>query len=265
MEYLLDMWPLLLGLAAIIGAVYWSQWRDGRREDEAHAQALAAFAATFGGTVVTHHPAPWSASLLPPFQRHTDGVIGLLTTVRRPRFSVAVEFQRGPWRVRISEAWMRKRTKHGRGRQRSIYEHRIDVATAELAPLKISRRWHTDFRGQPLNPDHILAKGGKPVTEPPATVAQRQGPWAPAAVSAPANQDLAAYTCDHAAAARMLNAHSTAWLLDRLHALPPLLTFESCLLYATMPGRIDPSEVMQTVDTLLGLLDCVPASAPIAR
>ncbi|GAA1207121.1 hypothetical protein [Prauserella alba] len=264
MEYLLDMWPLLLGLAAIgFGGQYLVNRKD-RQKDAAHLAALREMAAPLNGAVLTHGQADaWSAELWPPFEMKTRGA-RRWTVRRKPRFEVAVEFTRGPWRVRLSEASIRQRS--ASRRVHTHYEHRIDIATADLPPLKVAERRDTDWMGKPLDPNSEVALLGAPIIkEPPATVAQRQGHWVQAAISAPANQQLAAFTCDPASAARMLNAHSTAWLLDRMYAMPRILTFESGLLYTTAPGRIDPARVMPAVDTMLGLLDCVPASAPAHR
>jgi len=94
---------------------------------------------------------------------------------------------------------------------------------------------HTDVDGRPIDPD-----AGATAPRAPATVAARGGAWVETPVSAPANQHLAAFTGDHAAAARMVNAQATAWL----------------------PGRIDPAKDVETVNTLLGLLDCIPEASP---
>ncbi|MCR3719856.1 MULTISPECIES: hypothetical protein [Prauserella salsuginis group] len=261
METLLKMWPLLLGLAAIgFGGQYLATRKD-RRKDDVHVAALREMAAPLNGAVLTRGQADgWSAALWPPFEMTTRG-LRRFSVRRKPRFDVAVEFTRGPWRVRISEASIRQRS--ASRHVNTHYEHRIDIVTADLPPLKVAERRDTDLMGKPLDPNSEVALLGAPIIkEPPATVAQRQDHWVQAAISAPANQHLAAFTSDHAAAARMLNAHATSWLLDRQRRQPHRYTFESGLLYTTSPGRIDPFEATETVNTMLGLLDCIPGAAP---
>lgn len=261
MEYLLDMWPLLLGLAALFLYGIWSSRRRARKEAEANLAALHEMAKPLNGTVLTGDQAEgWSTGLWPPFAMKNRGLLRL-SRRSKPQFGMAVEFTRGPWRVRISQASQRSRTANRRFV--TTFEHRIDIATADLPPLKVSQRQYTDFRGRPYDPDdEAFLFGSTLLKEPPATVEQRQDHWVQAAVSAPANQHLAAFTSDPAAAARMLNGNATAWLLDRQRSMPRLLTFESGLLYATAPGRIDPFDATETVNTMLGLLDCIPGAAP---
>lgn len=262
MGVLLEMWPLFLGFAVIGFAGHYFVSRKDRQKEDAHLAALREMAKPLNGTVLTRGQADgWSAALWRPFEMTTRG-LARLAVKRNARFDVAVEFTRGPWRVRISEASIRQRATSGRHASTS-YEHRIDVATADLPPLRVADRRTTDFRGRPVDPDNGPTPGdGSVLTEQPATVAQRQGHWVQAAISAPANQRLAAFTSDPAAASRMLNAQATSWLLDRQNMLPRLYTFESGLLYTTAPGRIDPFEVTETVNTMLGLLDCIPGAAP---
>ncbi|GAA1244017.1 hypothetical protein GCM10009676_32150 [Prauserella halophila] len=256
------MWPLLLGFAALGFGGYYLSRRKDRQQDEDHVALLHEMAAPLGGTVLTRgHADGWSAALWPPFEMTTRG-LARLAVRRKPRFDVAVEFTRGPWRVRISEASIRRRTT-GPGHTSTSYEHRIDIVTADLPPLRVTEQRDADFMGRPADPNNDPAPGdGSLLTEAPATVVQRQGHWVRAAISAPANQHLTAFTSDHAAAARMLNAQATSWLLDRQRTWPRMYTFESGLLYTTAPGRIDPFEVTATVNTMLGFLDCIPGAAP---
>ncbi|MBB3049172.1 hypothetical protein FHS23_000167 [Prauserella isguenensis] len=261
LSVLLDMWPLLLGLAALLLYGIRSSRRRARQEAEANLAQLHEMAKPLNGTVLTGDQAEgWSTGLWPPFERNNRG-LRRFGRRSKPQFGMAVEFTRGPWRVRISQASQRSRTANRRFV--TTFEHRIDIATADLPPLKVSQRQYTDYRGRPHDPDDEAFLFGSPlVKEPPATAEQRQDHWVQAAVSAPANQHLAAFTSDPAAAARMLNGNATAWLLDRQRSMPRLLTFESGLLYATAPGRIDPFGATETVNTMLGLLDCIPGAAP---
>ncbi|KID32495.1 hypothetical protein HQ32_00364 [Prauserella sp. Am3] len=235
----------------------WSSRRGRRRQDTAHAVVLEEFAAGLGGTVHRKRQAgAWSAHLKPPFDRQLAGFRRFLTT-HRPRNEYAVEFARGPWRVRISDASLERRWLPPVPDD-TIHERRVEIATADIAPLVLQVKQHTDVDGRPIDPD-----AGATAPPAPATVAARGGAWVETPVSAPANQHLAAFTGDHAAAARMVNAQATAWLLDRLHPMAPrIFTFESGLLYVTLPGRIDPAKDVETVNTLLGLLDCIPEASP---
>ncbi|MCP2253028.1 hypothetical protein LY13_001772 [Prauserella aidingensis] len=259
---LLDMWPLLLGLAAIFGGGQYLASRKDRQEEKAHLDALREMATPLSGTVQTRDEAgAWSAALWPPFEMETRGARRLAVR-RKPRFEVAVEFTRGPWRVRISEASIRQRST-GPSKISTSYEHRIDIVTTDLPPLRLTEQPDTDVTGRAIDPDSpFTPQDGSLVTEPPVTVAQRQGHWVQAAIASPANRYLAAFTSDHAAAARMLNTEATSCLLNRQRMFPRVYTFESGLLYTTAPGRIDPFEVTRTVNTMLGLLDCIPGAAP---
>jgi hypothetical protein len=40
------------------------------------------------------------------------------------------------------------------------------------------------------------------------------------------------------------------------------LTFESGLVHTTLPKRIDPEELLPTVDAIVGLLDRIPVATP---
>jgi hypothetical protein len=159
--------------------------------------------------------------------------------------------------VRVSEASMKKNVSNGTS---TFYEHRIEVATAQLAPMKISRRWRTDFRGRPLAPDHILAQGGGAVHEAPLTV--QQGQWLQARLPAPVDGEFVAFTSGLPSLARALNPQAAEWLVAQAGSLPVLLTFEAGLLFATMPDRIDPDHLLPMVDAMLGLLDRIPGAAP---
>jgi hypothetical protein len=182
--------------------------------------------------------AAWSAALLPPFKSYTGGFINRRLTVRKPRFETALDFRRGPCAVRVSEASMKRSVSNGTS---TFHEHRIEVATAPLVPMKLNRRLHTDVLGRPVKPGHVLARVNLPV---------------------PVDTDWVAFTSDPYRASRALAPEATAWLSEQLGSLPWSLTFENGLLYTTWPTRIQPETLLTTVDALLGLLDRIPGSAP---
>lgn len=259
-DFYLRISLFLVLFGAVLGLVFWLMRRKERKGNRAQAEALAALAARLGGAVAAPPAAPWSADLSPPFRTNTQGLVNRVLTVSRPRFETTLDFRRGPWAVRVSEASMKRSVSNG---TRTFYEHRIEVATGQLAPMKISRRWAADFLGRPLGPDHLLAQGGEPVREAPMTVAQRQEEWLQARLPAPADTEFAVFTSDLRSAARMLSPQAVEWLAEQAGTLPFLLTFEAGLLYATMTNRIEPGDLLTVVDAMLGLLDRIPGAAPV--
>jgi hypothetical protein len=260
-DFILRISPLVAIFAALFGLLVWWGQRKERRKNHEHAEELAALAARLGGAVTGPAEASaWSARLAPPLKGDSQGLVNRLSTVAKPVFKTALDFRRGPWRVRVSEASMKKSVSNGTS---TFYEHRIDVATADLPPLKISRRLATDFLGRSLAANHVLAQGGAPVREAPVTVAQRQGEWAQIMVPEPASAEFVAFTSDPHGAAGMLNPGVLEWIVQQAGHLPLMLTFEAGLLYATMPGRIDTARLLPTVDAMLGLLDRISGAAPM--
>jgi hypothetical protein len=258
-DFYLDISLFVVLLGAVIGLVFWLLRRKEQKANRAHAEALKALAGRLGGTVIGSAEATaWSAELCPPFARDAEGLINRLGTVRRPRFESALDFRQGSWRVRVSEASMKKNTSAG---TRTFSEHRIEVATAQLAPMKICRRLHTDFHGRPLRPDHPATQAG-PAREVPVSVAQRPQDWLQAGLPAPADHEFVAFTSDLPSAARMLNPEAVEWLVEHAGSLPVMLTFEAGLLYATLGDRIDPNHLQSTVGAILGLLDRIPGATP---
>lgn len=255
MEILLEMWPLLLALLAFGAYMSWSNWRKRRRDNESVDAALTDLAANFGGQVLHGADAGVrSGALSPMLHRQTTG-LRALTTRRKPRPEIAVQFTTGPWQVRISEC-----SAASTSARKPITSTASRSPPPSWPPLKLTERRHVDLGGRPIDQNSAEAIGD--VDEAPVTVAQRQGQWVQAAVDAPAGDDLAAFTTDHAAASRMLNDRATSWLVDRLYGTHRTLTFEAGLLYTTTSGRIDGGEVTRTVNTMLGLLECIPEAAP---
>ncbi|XVS64386.1 hypothetical protein ACQPYE_40135 [Actinosynnema sp. CA-299493] len=265
-EYWIRLAPLLAIIAALFGLLLWWRWRGDRKEERAHAETLTAFAGTLGGRVVD--PAgsrDWSAGLLAPMRGETDGLINRLGTVSRPRFETALEFRRGGWAVRVGEASVRKVAQNG---TRTDYEHRIEVATARLVPMRISRRNHggTDFWGRPLPAENISAQGGELVGEVPVTVAAEGGRWHRVAFPpGPFDARFAVFTSDPAAVSGVFDPEVVEYLLDQAHGLPSLLHFEAGLVFGTLPRRIGPGHTLNAIDAVLGLLDrmgVAPAHPP---
>jgi hypothetical protein len=242
---------------SLLGLLFWWRWRSDRKEESEHTDALAAFADSVGGRVAD--PADvhaWSAELLPPMKNDTDGVSGWLGTVRPPRFEAALDFRRGNWPVRVTEASMEKANSSSSATK---YQHRIEVATALVPPMKIGRRILVDFRGRPLAPDRARAAG--PAAEAPITVAREQRQWLPTRLPDPLDREFEVFTIDPGAVVRAFTPQVVEWILGQagdnpfVSAMPLLLTFEAGLVYTTSPQRIDPDHVLPKVDLILGLLD----------
>ncbi|MGM1059227.1 hypothetical protein [Saccharothrix sp. Mg75] len=257
MEYVLDLAPLIAIILGLLGLVFWWRWRSNRKEQREHADALTALATTLGGRVVGPDEArPWSAELLPPMQSDTEGFIGWLGTVRRPRFETALDFQRGGWSVRVSEASMEKATSDS---SNTFYEHRVEVATSLLPAMKICRRLHVGFGGRPLSPAQAQAAG--PAGEPPVTVVRDQLDWSQVRLPEPANHEFTVFSTDPAAVSRAFTPQVAEWLVDEAGLspfegpMPILLTFEAGFAYATSAKRIDPDTITAKVDMIIGLLE----------
>lgn len=261
MELWLRLSPLLGCMAAGLGLLFWSQWRSARKEQREHVEALTALAASLGGTMVSdpEKATAWSAELLRPFKNYTGGFINWLATVRRPRFEIALDFVRGPWRLRVTEVSMERRGSTGGV---THHEHRIEVITAPLPPVKLARRLYTDFLGRPLKPGHVLSEGTAVISEPPVTVARQQGEWQRLRLPGHYDSQYAVFANDLGAANRMLNRDVLEYLVENASVLPFVLTFEDGFFYATMPYRIGPNTLPKTLEAVLGLLERVPGAAP---
>lgn len=258
--------PLLAVFAALIGLGAWWHWRSKRKEEQAYADGLTALANAVGGRVAgPEDVTAWSAGLLPPMKSETDGFSGWIGTVRPPRFETALDFRRGHWSVRLTEASMERANSSSSSVR---YEHRVDVATSLVPPMKISRRIHVDHLGRPLRPDRVRDSGAP--AEAPVTVAQEQRQWLRVGLPEPLAKEFTVFATDPAAAARVFTPQVVAWMLEQAGPLPfesvmPLmLTFEAGLVYATTRDRIKPDPVLAQVDVILGLLDrmgIAPATA----
>lgn len=265
-DFYVSLAPFVLIVAALLGLLFWWMWRSERKNEREHAEALAALAGTLGGRVVDPSESrAWSAELLAPMRGETDGLINRLGTVSRPRFGTALEFRRGEWSVRVGEASVKKVAQNG---TRTDYEHRIEVTTPRLPPMKISRRSHggTNFLGRPQAPDNIDAQGGELVREVPVTVAAEGGQWHRLAFPpGPFDAQFAVFASDPAAVADVFDPETVDYLLAQAHSLPSPLHFEAGFVFGTVPDRIGPGHTLNTVDVILGLLDrmgVAPAPRP---
>ncbi|MEV0676359.1 hypothetical protein AB0I60_07515 [Actinosynnema sp. NPDC050436] len=256
--------PLVATLLVLFLLLVWWRWHRERRVRRAHAEALAALATALGGTVVGPAAArAWSADLRPPLRHETGGLVNRVGTVRRARFETALDFRRGRWPVRVSEASVRKHVVTAS--TTTIREHRVEVAVAALPALRLCRRV------QAGGPAAWQAGDPGPAAEVPLSVARDGRPWLPAVLPAPADREFTAFTTDPQAVARAFTPQVAQWLVDQAGTdpftcpVPLVLTAEAGLVYATRSGRIDPAHVVAEVDLLLGLLDrmgATPAHPP---
>ncbi|ANZ36753.1 hypothetical protein BBK82_12425 [Lentzea guizhouensis] len=246
---------LALILVALLALVFWWRWRIARREAADHAADLAKFAAMMGGTAtdVSGDVAAWSAGLLRPFAREYGDVIGWLGRVSDSQFEHALDFERNGWQVRVTEASIQLQSPSNADDVNTHYEHRIEVATADLVPLKLMDR---------------TAGGGEGARrwtgEMPRSVADGPHPqWQELRLPAVLEPAFVACTSDLHRAAAMFNPEVTQRLRAEaaakdLHSL----TLEAGIAYAVLPGQIDPQRLLQEVDAVTGLLERIPGSRP---
>jgi hypothetical protein len=267
MDSLLSLWPLVLVYGVFYLLFFLLRRRKKNKDARLLAETLDAVASAVGGTVAgPDGVTPWSAELRGPMATNVGGFVNSLATARRPRFTGAVDFQRGRWHVRVTEATMKKANSTSAA---WIHEHRIEVATARLAPLKLTRRVHANALGRPLSPKSANALEHGWVGEIPVTAAREQHDWMKVDLPAELDREFTVFTTDLSSARRVLNPQSIEWLLDLKESSPSLmvrsfmaLTFESGLVHVTLPKRIDPEELLPAVDAIVGLLDRIPVATP---
>ncbi len=261
-EHILTTYFLTFTAVAIVflAGRRWWQLRSHAKGREAQIAALTPLAQRLGGKVLGPDEASmWTAELRKPFRNEFA-----IAFRSKRRFDLSLDFQRGPWHVRVTEASVRYDAR-GFG-VRWMQEHRIEIATARLAPLKMNRpNKYSVNNGQPLSPAQLENEWRVIVGNKPATAENDQ--WLPVPLLPPMDQEFSAYGSDPAAAARELNFDALHWLIEREEGLPSWakrmeLTFESGYAYLVAYDHIYPDELMGVVDTICGLLDRMPGVRP---
>ncbi|MEU3651098.1 hypothetical protein AB0E59_47615 [Lentzea sp. NPDC034063] len=262
-DYLLN--PLVLTALAVMIVFMVGRRRlqfrsHGKARDEQIA-ALTPLAQRLGGKVLGPDEATmWTAELCKPFWNEFS-----IAFRSKRQFDLSLDFQRGQWHVRVTEASIRYDSR-GFG-VRWLQEHRIEIATARLAPLKLTRPNKYGLNGQPLSPGRIESEWKQIVGNEPETAKQADAEWLPVPLLPPMDQEFSAYGSDPAAAARELNFDALHWLIDQAENLPNWarrmsLTFESGFVYLVAPDHVRPDDLMVVVDTICGLLDRMPGARP---
>ncbi len=267
MDFLLSWWPFILVYAVSYLLFFLLRRRRKNKDARLLAETLNTVASAVGGTVAGPDAVtPWSAELRGPMATNVGGFVNSLATARRPRFTGAVDFQRGRWHVRVTEATMKRANSSSAA---WIHEHRIEVATAPLAPLKLTRRVHANAMGRPVSTTSANALEHGWVSEIPTTAARDQHDWMQVDLPEELDREFVVFTTDLSSARHVLNPHSIEWLLDLKESSPSLmvrafmaLTFESGFVYMTVPKQVDPEELIPTVDAMVGLLDRIPVATP---
>ncbi|MFD1149671.1 hypothetical protein [Saccharothrix hoggarensis] len=266
-ETYVEILPIVAIMVGLLALGHWWRRRSDRKSEQAHAEALAEFAGGLGGRLVDPAEAhAWSAGLLEPMRRKTDGLVNQLNQVSPTSFGLTVDFPRGRWAVRVGEASVEVTADNG---TRTAYEYRIEVATAPVTPMKISRRIHDgkNLFGRPLPPDHVVAQGGERVREVPVTVAAEGGGWYRVSFPpGPFDTNFAVFTSDPAAVAPLFDPRVAEHLLAEFNDMYFTLHFEAGLLFCTLINRIIPDQALARVDALIGLLErmgVAPAHPPV--
>lgn len=271
MDHLLKFWhgyvlaPYVLTwiACAIVFLVVrrWLHFRGHAKRRDAQIAALTPLAQRLGGKVLGPGEAGmWTAELCKPFVNEFS-----IAFRSKRQFDLSLDFQRGQWHVRVTEASIRYDSR-GFG-VRWLQEHRIEIATARLAPLKLRRpNKYSINNGQPLSPGQLESEWKSIVEHKPATV-QSDAEWLPVPLSPPMDKEFSAYGNDPATAARELNFDALHWLIDQQESLPlwakrMTLTFESGFVYLIAYDHIYPDDLMGVVDTICGLLDRMPGARP---
>ncbi|MFD4644236.1 hypothetical protein ACFWN2_43480 [Lentzea sp. NPDC058436] len=262
--YLLHPFVLtsLSAMIVFMVARRWLQFRNhGKARDEQIA-ALTPLAQRLGGKVFgPGEAAMWTGELRKPFENEFS-----IAFRSKRQFDLSMDFQRGPWHVRVTEASIRYDSR-GFG-VRWLQEHRIEIATARLAPLKVRRpNKYSVNNGQPLSPGQLASEWKQVVGNEPETAKQTDAAWLPVPLAPPMDQEFSAYGSDPSTAARELNFDVLHWLIDQEDGLPSWakgmsLTFESGFVYLVVHDHIHPDDLMVVVDTICGALDRMPGARP---
>ncbi|ANZ36752.1 hypothetical protein BBK82_12420 [Lentzea guizhouensis] len=263
-ELVLTWWFLTwVGLVVLFLAVRrWLNFRNHRKGIEGQIAALTPLAQRLGGRVVGADEATmWTAELRKPF----DNEFSIAFRSKR-LFDLSLDFQRGPWHVRVTQASVRYDTR-GYG-VRWQHEHRVEIATARIAPMRMTRVQKYDIFGNLGSAGHFKSERGFAKGSTPVTVQRADAEWSPVSLPEPMDLEFAAYSSDPVAAVRELNLDALFWLLDQEQSLPSwaqrmILTFESGVVYLNGYGElIDAEHLMVVVDTMCGLLDRMPGVRP---
>ena len=246
----------------------WSHFRSRRKSLDEQIAALTPLAASTGGTVTDQQgdTTAWSAGVRGPVVEHVEGFLAKLLRRCKPSWDLAFDVQRGPWHVRVTEASVRVSNPSGYG-VRWEQEHRIEVATARIAPMRIIRPSKRSSGGTPLTDSQIEKLWGSWPAQAPMTAENDHAGWQRIPISPPMDKEFIAYGSDPAAASRELNFDALHWLIDRGDELPIgadrlRLTFESGFAYIVLSDHIEPDVLMGVVDTICGLLDRMPGVRP---
>ncbi|MFD4673789.1 hypothetical protein ACFWNN_28995 [Lentzea sp. NPDC058450] len=252
----MEPWKLKLGLlvlilVALLALMFWWARRQEHKQALDHATELEKFAASLGGTLGLA-PA-WSADLCRPFAREYGNAIGWLRRASEARFDHTLDFERHGWRVRVTEASIELNSASTQDKVVTHVEHRIEVATAALPPLKLAisslgegraaRRW---------------------VTEVPQSVASGPQPqWHELRLPAGLQELYLAASADPHRATAMF----TPALVERLQGESQMgnlrtLTVEAGISYSVSAGPIEPKLVLPAIDAIIAVLERIPGAQP---
>ncbi|MDX8036882.1 hypothetical protein SK803_42370 [Lentzea sp. BCCO 10_0856] len=269
-ELVLSPFFLAMVVMAVVFVVVrrWFHFRSRRKSLDEQIALLTPLAASTGGTVIGPEgdTTAWSAGVQGPVVEHVEGFFAKLLRRSKPRWDLAFDVQRGPWHVRVTEASVRVSNPSGYG-VRWEQEHRIEVATARMAPIRISRAFKYTTSGNPVSQSDFEAQGTGLLKRPPLTAQNDHAGWHQVPIAPPMDKEFFACGSDPVAARCELNFDALHWLLDRESDLPVFarsmrLTFESGFAYIVMLDHIEPDQLMVVVDTICGLLDRMPGARP---
>ncbi|MFJ8964452.1 hypothetical protein ACIRG5_34170 [Lentzea sp. NPDC102401] len=224
------LWLFVLCVGVLAAVAYGLVLRGRRKAEHARLVELTEFAESLGGTAADRRTGarPWSADLTRAMASQYGTVLKWLGRASGSSFDYALDFSRNGWRVRVSEASMEVATSTS---TRTAQETRIEVATADLVPLKITQ----SFGG---------GLGGRWAREMPRTVESEDRPlWMPLRLPVSVDHAYVAFTSD---------------LVGAAHVFNPCL--ESGIAYTVLDGPIHPRFLSRKVDAIIDLLSLVPGS-----
>jgi hypothetical protein len=253
---------IVYGLVVVFLVVRrWLQIRNHEKARGEQILALTPLVSGLGGTVTGPEAATsWSAEVQPLLANHVDGAFNKLFQRSKVRVDLTLDFQRGPWHVRVVEASVRMAVIGGRG-VRYEQEHRIEVSTVLTPPMRVIRPFQVSAQRM------VEQRLNGWVSRRPLTAKRSQADWHPVMVLPPVAEEFYAYSTDPVGADRALNGEPLKWLQSRQDNMPMLakhmgLTFESGLVYAVLYDHIYPDDLMYVVVTIVGMLDRMPGMRP---